>query len=159
MRKLLLALVLVLSIGANAQYRYKNIEVTATSKDGEVKTNKSSFSLTSDSIDYTIEMDRYDVLFIDIYNRSSELIIVKLKGVYVSSDNGVFYKANPYGPGIDDPRTGEQKIYPNGYNMFSFSGGGMLSKKKNTTAHVTVTFIRNNREEKVTVYFNSHPIK
>lgn len=157
--KIILFFLFIGTIGTNAQYRYKNIEVTATSKDGKVRSSGRCFILTCDSVEYCVSMLNYDVEDIWITNHSSEPIIIKWKNISASNDKYSSRHIDPVSSDIDDIRTGEQKIYPKGDNLFDFYYGRLLSKKKKSTVNVYVSLIQNGEAKTVSIKLDGNPIK
>ena len=121
MMRIVLLLFLTLStVAASAQYRYKNLEVTASSRDGKVIYDGSStFTLSDSLVNLYIRMEKRRICSVTISNRSTHVIGVMWKHLNFVNNLTEQYTGIDDAQ-IDNPREGVQNIYIGGTDTFFF---------------------------------------
>lgn len=159
MKRILLLLFSVFCIATvNAQYRYKNLEVTASSRDGSVTFDgKYVFTLSDSIVDIQVMMSRRSISFVSIVNKSRSVIGVQWKNFDIDSDVPHYYPEIDKSS-IDNPMDGIQNIYIGGSKGFNIvphyiNIEDTFLKKKDSKASLSINFVINNESRWYTIDF------
>ncbi len=159
MKRILLLLFSVFCIvTVNAQYRYKNLEVTASSRDGSVAFDgKYVFTLSDSIVDIQVMMSRRSIAFVNIVNKSRSVVGVQWKNFDIDSDVPHYYPEIDKSF-IDNPMDGIQNIYIGGSKGFNIvthyiNIEDTFLKKKDSKASLSINFVINNESRWYTIDF------
>lgn len=144
-------------------YKYKNIEITCKSNDGNVSLTGRSFIL-KDSI-ATIEVTFYELhpFEVSIINTSKEPIKFLWKD-FMAYSNYKNYCGKINSDNVDDSRGGEQYIYVGDFKSFTISPfwinrSDMFPKKANGSGFVSLTLVRGGKSFKYYLEFTSKVVR
>lgn len=147
MKRILLLLFYVFCIvTANAQYRYKNLEVTASSIKGDVAFDgESTFTLSDSIVDIQAMLSGRSVMMLRIVNKSKHVIGVEWKRISLFSDVPHYYPEVDKSF-IDNPQDGIQNIYVGDSRIFQLvpyyiNIQDTFLKKKDSKASLSIRFV------------------
>lgn len=163
--KLLLLFMLVTVVcQGQGSYKYKNIEVTATCKQGSVtiEPDSDTFIFKDSLVNIGVQMHERSVCNVFVKNLYHAPIIVKWKRLVVMNDEGNFFtKVNTYFMDAD-LRTGEDKLYKGetqSYILTNWSDDMFSKRKKNQKGHVGVSIVVNDELRNYVFDLTANPIQ